>query len=43
MERTFIITINGKHFRLDPTGTLAITTDGTAYRLEDQPRERWGR
>lgn len=43
MERIFIITINGKRFQLDPTGTLAITTDGTAFRLEDQDRKRWGR
>lgn len=32
------VTLNGLPYQVDPSGTLAITTDGKAIRLEDSER-----
>lgn len=39
IEKLFILTINGKKFSIDPTGSFAIDTDGKAIKLADKPKE----
>lgn len=34
------VLLNGKLFTVDASGMFAITTDGTAVRLEDQERSQ---